>query len=210
MLQVYADESGNKGPDQAFVVAGLVAEFENWERFSEKWSRLRGTAGPFKMREEKSRSQNWLSRYCELIKKYAKYRVETAVCIQDYEDIMRGNVPPEVDSHYFFAFHRFIAHTCAGLERRGRTEQVDFFFDKNLVFGDRANKWFSMAADLIPKSQRGILPTEPKFRDDKGFMPLQAADMFSWLVRVSYNDDPISNKWANKLEWLIKEIPSSR
>ena len=205
MLQAYIDDSGTKNSSDAFVLAGFVTEFEGWEKFSEEWKALRGRRGPLKMQKEKKRWQidqrnDWISQHVRLIRRYAKYRIESAVSIQDYEDVMRGKVPLIVDSCYFFAFHRLISRVCEGLEKRGMTQQMDFFFDEQLKFGPEARKWFCMAKDLVPPSRRNILPPEPIFRKDEEFQPLQAADMFAWLVRRSHNEGP--GEW----EWLEKEI----
>jgi hypothetical protein len=49
--------------------------------------------------------------------------------------------------------------------------------------------------ELVP-----ILPSDILFRDDRNFLPLQAADMLAWLLRKALNGE--RSEW----EWIAEEL----
>ena len=47
---------------------------------------------------------------------------------------------------------------------------------------------------------KAIMPIEPEFRDDREFLPLQAADMLAWLWRRAAEYGP------NSFDWVAREL----
>lgn len=206
MLQAFIDDSGTKGQAAAAVLAGFVAPAENWASFSDAWWKELPDGRPFKMQQGKRQTAR-IQKLSDLIVRNATLRIECAVNIADYEEIVRGRVPRIMDNHFFPAFHFIISRLAHYLTAAGATERFDIIFDKHSKFVP-ARKWYCMAKDLVPEGCKAILPIDPHEDDDAEFMPLQAADMFAWTVRRSHDDGAEDWEWLTKKFDTIKAVPS--
>jgi len=213
MLQGYFDESGSEGQDSAFVLAGFITTAEKWTRFSDEWDQLLTSHCPvFKMRKESKRKpvdarNKRIGAFVDVIKRNILFKIECSVSIPAFRAVIKGKFHPEsraariTDSYYFWVFHNLIAKLCQGIWDRGYRHQFDIFFDEQLKYGPQAAKLYGIAHDVAKPKYRRMLPDEPIFRSDTEFRPLQAADMFAWLVRKYYNQEPME-EW----QWLLDEL----
>jgi hypothetical protein len=214
MLQGCFDESGSEGQDSVVVMAGFVTTAERWTHFSDEWNQMLTPHCPvFKMRSESQRKpvkkrNERIAAFAEIIKRNILFKIECSVSVPAFCKVVKDKIAPGyrktsvVDDYYFWIFQNLIARLCEGVWHRGYRHQFDLFFDEQLKYGPRAKKLYRIVQDVAPRRSRGMLPDEPIFRKDHEFMPLQAADMFAWLVRRYYNRDVA--EW----QWLLDELKS--
>src|SRR4051812_869111 len=86
-VQVFVDDSGGKGHGRFFVLAGLIADSEDWAEFSDEWSACLAeppAVHAFKMREAAGCSGQFrsfsiserdtkLRALCRIINRHAKF-----------------------------------------------------------------------------------------------------------------------------------------
>jgi Protein of unknown function (DUF3800) len=58
-----------------------------------------------------------------------------------------------------------------------------FVFDKHGKIGRRAQRYWDQMKEIVDPSRAALLGSEPHFEDDFDFNPLQAADMYAWIIR---------------------------
>ena len=205
MLQVYIDDSG-RGHGPAFVLSGFLAASEVWEKFSRDWQTelaWEPAVQYFKMKEAASRTGQFAGHSRELV----EFRVSKLVSIierhelrgvtvaVDREAFSRIVVPYAVkqskEPHakmfrnpYFHCFYELITMILYAHKSIGVVEPHDFIFDEQGKEGRAVRDFWYVLRLLIPEDDvRGMLVNEPVFRDDKVFLPLQAADLSAWQVR---------------------------
>jgi len=200
VFQAWIDES--EDPTRSvFMMGGFVAPAENWARFSDQWRSHLGIKEFFHMKDEHNvklgettlerdrRLEQWL----QMIEKLAPYRAESGISIPAYKSIFKGNIGSDkalvkdTDNIYFWTFHEIISGICKGLINKGHNSQIDIYFDCNEIYMPRVDKekFYWMARKVALPEIASILPPKAKFKDDKKFMPLQAADMMTWLSSKS-------------------------
>jgi hypothetical protein len=118
---------------------------------------------------------------------------------------MAAHMPKPGNNPYFVGFHQIIAAVGFHLLERKNTEKSEIIFDENVIFGPRAKKWYPLVRDVALPELSELLPSQPTFKDDHEYVPLQAADLFAWLIRRAYNDHQ-----AQKFSWVVDEIPNIR
>jgi hypothetical protein len=202
MLQGYFDDSGSDRSPQSpvYVVSGFVSTFMRWGKLSDEWGTA--LAGPpkidyFKMREAKSlqgQFRGWqgtdrdamVLRLGAIIKKYVLYQVYGSLRHSDYDNFVRGKVPPLVDNPYFVCFANIlnacgiIAKECPDLSR------FDYVFD---IQGNLSKVAASSFRELADSTGMGRVLGGVDWRDDKQVLPLQAADYSAWHLRRCMADE---------------------
>lgn len=98
---------------------------------------------------------------------------------------------------YFFAFHMFINAAILEMLDRPVREQCEIFFDEHPSLGEKSKRWYPFTRSLMTPDEKIVAPVEPFFRDDKQFMPLQAADMVAWIQRRANSESPEVLQWMD-------------
>ncbi len=206
MLQVFIDDSG-RGNGPAFVLCGYLAAPAVWESFSREWQAELATEPSiryFKMREAAHGVGQFFGHRRELI----EHRVSTLVGIMERHELkgvtvaldsaaFTGIVTPFANkltlprkavkmfaNPYFHCFYQLIAALLYAHKHIGVMEPIDFIFDEQGKEGRAIRDYWSVLQAMIPEDDvRAMLSTEPVFRDDKVFLPLQAADLGAWQIR---------------------------
>lgn len=96
---------------------------------------------------------------------------------------IKGRVLPSVDSPYFFCFYQIIYAVAAFQRKYGWNYETDFFFDEQGSIGDNTREWHAVFKQMATDDIRPYIGSPPTFRDDKKFMPLQAADLYAGAMR---------------------------
>lgn len=220
------------------MLTGYVSDVTSWEDFSREWDaalRQSPSIEYFKMREAESRKEQfegWLddqvSKKLEvlipIINRHAKERIE---CIywQEHYDVaiaaflvrMRQRMEPlefkkvndAFSDPYCLAFQMIMSNYGKILDQRESQEIVDFIFDNQTGQGPRAVKWWKGLCE-VPLSTPFLkyFPNEPIHRDDKVFLPLQAADMIAWQTRRRLEDFNV--KGVKEKRWEMEMLESVR
>lgn len=198
----YVDDSGsNEGKDRGniFLLAGFVACPEQWKRFSTKWQKIcnRDPKTPdFKMekanrlldhdgkpiwtRKQRDRRIRDLVR---LSKRTAQFRVESLMAWPNYEKVVRGRVPPKLESPFFLCFFNVILSVASFMDKAKIPGVVDWIFDDQGRTGRQANKWYDHVRANVAPEVRARMGAKPVFRHDKDVLPLKAADIYAWQIR---------------------------
>lgn len=127
ILNGFVDDSGSGGGTDRgniFVLAGFVASPERWKDFSNEWVRVcnqEPKTPDFHIQRDirlinKDGSVRWteterdarIKELVDLTKSQAQYRVESILAWPNYDRIVKGKIPPELDNPYFLCFYNII------------------------------------------------------------------------------------------------------
>jgi len=219
-VQAFVDDSGGKGQSKHFVLVGLVSNSERWARFSQEWRHCLDQPpriAVFKMREaasctgafhrftEEQRDAR-LRALAQIINRYAEFVIWTMIDLEAHAQTWAKLTKPKSEV-YFWPFQTLILGTCFDLwEECHWRERFEIIFDEQLIFGERARRWYPLVREIMRikhPEEFAILPVDPLFRKDDEFPPIQAADLWAWCLRKN-TDDPA----AKSFEWLLAEMPN--
>lgn len=223
-IQVYVDDSGGKGQGPVFVFAGLVASAETWAAFADEWQDCldeKPAISHFKMREAASLQEefrHWqpkvrdekVRRLARVVDRYVSALLYFVLDLTGFKDVIAPRFPKPFNQVYFWPFqfmvmlaaHDVIWRSLTGRFEQRITEPFEMIFDEQVVFGPRARLWYPYAKCLLHPAIQAVMPTEPIFRSDREFLPLQAADMFAWWLRRNMSG------CSQPFPWLESETPS--
>ena len=208
ILQAYIDDSGTQGREPFFCLGGFISTSDNWARFSDEWqsqldakpaipyfsmhSAFFPEKGPFKGWKQQDIEMR-VSEFVKIIKNYAMVRVCTVLRRDDYEQVIRGRLPfpPEIDHPYFLCFWMLVFAVIRFQQYYKWNTQIDFFFDEQGKMGIETVKWHSWIKTVAPKNFKPYIGSPPIFRDDRKFLPLEAADLYAWVVRRYFRDNKV-------------------
>jgi hypothetical protein len=208
VYQAYIDDSGSEPQSPIFILGGFIASHEQWAEFCSEWDQAlkRPPAlAYFKMTEaanligEFSREKDWteskrddrLITLARIIRKYAKVRV---AALMPYDAFMRhiSTIPASArtlssDNPYCLLFLQTILAVATFGDGHGIDSACDFIFDEQVGFSDEVmRRWpqFKQILQTVPRGDiANFVGSPPIFRDEKKFLPLQAADLYAWQVR---------------------------
>lgn len=196
VLKSFVDDSGSDGNSDWYVLAGYTGTVDGWDRFDDLWNEVlddHPRIEYFKSSEAESLRPDgqWagvtvdqrnrkIDRLIGVIKRCAHRSFCTRIKQKDYDAIVKGNIPEKWDSPYYILFVNAIA-AAINIERiDGDWDEIDFVFDKDSQHQHRF--------DLILPRLNGMSSLDGRFvnavrRDEKQFLPLQAADLLAWQTR---------------------------
>jgi len=219
-VQAFIDESGSK-TDVAFVLAGLIGTSEQWADFSINWqtalhespridyfkmqeaAKLKGQFGRWKRETRDAK----LRRLLAVLNSYELDFISVSLDVTAFYEIISEHMPKPGNNPYFVGFHQMIAAVGFHLLERKHKEKFEIIFDENMIFGPRAKRWYPLVRDVAIPELFALLPPEPIFKNDHEFMPLQAADLFAWLIRRSWNEH---QSQTPEFGWIVDVIPNIR
>lgn len=227
VLDGYVDDSGASGDQRDgdhFMLAGYVACAESWMRFSEEWDIECAKEPPtpdFKMSKAmrpvdsgdddgyvwtEAQRDLRIGNLAAIVNRWTLLRVSCATRKSGYENIIKGNVPRQIDSIFFMPFFTVITAVAHYMTQYGLAGTVDWVFDDMSKAGLRARKhyeWIKEHADPFIKARLGA---EPIFRNDSQVLPLKAADMLAWSLRRHHSvEQPAGAAVGPILERLLSE-----
>lgn len=219
-IQAFVDDSGGKGQTKNFVLAGLVSDSERWAEFSREW-RFCLDQTPrievFKMKDAASctgafyrftdeQRDSRLRALAQIINRYVEFAIWTMIDLEAHAQTWASLTKPRSEV-YFWPFHTLILGTCFDLwEECNWREPFEIIFDEQLIFGERARRWYPLIREIMRlkhPEEFAILPVNPMFCKDDDRLPIQAADLWAWCLRKN-TDDPK----AKSFEWLLAEMPN--
>jgi len=196
VLQCVIDESVE---NPLFVMGGYFAAAETWAAFTADWCAelaRQPKTDYVKMREAASRSGCFdifseperdarLDRFVEILNKHLGYGFAIGLDEKVYCDVFRGKYAVTMDAPYFF-LGTFCLKTMWELQRYKlrSTDKVDFIFDdySNPQKAEILSFWDDWSV-RAPRWMRNRMGSSPIWRDEKEWLPLQAADVLVWVAR---------------------------
>jgi hypothetical protein len=209
--QLAADASGNEPQSPIFVIAGFVATAAKWADFSAAWQIALDEPPKleyFKMNEAASMSGQFHKRrgwtaakrddrvitLTRIIRDHTSVRVSAWIRHDDYNKYIVP-LPALVrhlglDSPYVLLVHQLVLAVAVFGDRHGILTPPDYIFDTEVSFDEELFAQWPTMKWLVENSAKSDLAKffgeRPIFRDDKHFLPLQAADLYAWQIRNRY------------------------
>lgn len=212
VFQCFVDDSGSEPQSPFIVLAGFLADHEQWGKFSDEWDaelKRQPALSYFKMTEaanldgEFSEDNGWTEAkrddrvigLARIIAKHVKVRVSA---VMPYDAFMRhiATIPASArslstDTPYPFLFLQTIMAVAVRGDLYGIDSPCDFIFDQQLGHQEEISLTWAQTRTMIDRAATRSdvakrIGSPPIFRDDKCFKPLQAADLYAWQVRNNY------------------------
>jgi hypothetical protein len=203
-LEAFIDDSGNDPNSHAFILAGFVAPSQNWNAFSIEWKnaldRAPGAsyfkaAEAYSLNNQFHKRKGWtrelrdnlVTDLTTIVRKHVTAKFAVWVRRADFDKHLKTLSLPyardAADNPYFLCFY-YIILTIAALHSLGKPEPCDFIFDEQSKVGRTAVSWWGMfkhnAATASRTDFTPYLGSLPVFKNEKQFLPLQAADLYAW------------------------------
>jgi hypothetical protein len=193
MLQAFFDESYD---DEIFVMAGWVAPAKTWALFSNEWQQfldMKPAIQYFKMKEafnfdgeflgmsEESRNEK-VRLLMGCISDHASVGISCYMPHRRYKEIFAGVQEYPENTPWGFMAENVIKALVDHQESLSLRGKIELIFDDEVRQRDAIRDNWRLFKESNPKIEH-FLGDEPKFKDDKLWKPLQAADMFAGLIR---------------------------
>lgn len=210
VLQACIDDSGHAdGP--YYVLGGLMAPAERWAEFSIAWNKELKADIPLEYfhaveangrRDQFDIAKGWsrdlrdakVSKLCGLVTEFAACRIHVSMDVSAFREIIVSRIGHwgtfNSQRPYWILFHKLvlgvIALQCRG---DGTPQPIDFIFDEQGAIGDEAASAMrsilqNLKSQTLPNGvkPKDFIKSSPAFKDDKEFLPIQAADLYAWSV----------------------------
>jgi hypothetical protein len=187
MLKAFIDDSGSGGDSPWFVLAGYIGTIEAWDTFDEPWRAALADHGLdyFKASAlpDGEETFKFLDFLISIIGKHALRAIYVRLQQRDFDEIIRPYVPEMWQDPYYFLFSGYLSAGVFTEKHGGIGRSTEFYFDK----GDkrqqkRADKLYRQSVELYHDMVENV-----SFKDEKAFLPLQAADLLAWQVRRRFS-----------------------
>lgn len=204
MLKLYVDDSGKAGHSPVMVLAGYLADAEQWAAFSNEWQALLDEARVpiFKMADAWRLGADWqhlgalgrdqlIARLIGCIRRHARMAFINSMPIEGFNHYLRVKEDPahHLSRVYVILFYSFLSRVYKHAYLYHFDQRVEVVFDEQ--GGESQRSILSMMdefRDIARSTFRNLIMPSPAFRTDQDMIPLQAADMLAWLVRrEAYN-----------------------
>lgn len=226
VLQAIVDDSASDTGDRRLFLAGYLARADVWAAFSDLWSQA--LAAPpaikyLKMREAQNLSgefRGWtqeardlkIARLIRVINNFEPMSFEFSVSREQFDRLVKPASPHGLGSAHFSCTFGIVSAVSRFVAEAPETAPIDFIFDEQSGVSEDITLLFSYMKESLPKSARQLITGTPIFRDDKAFLPIQAADMLVWHLRREHERFGERGKLdgANLLrsrEHLCSELP---
>jgi len=189
MLKAFIDDSGSGGDSPWFVLAGYVGTIEAWDAFDEPWLATLKDHGLeyFKASDlpDGEETAQLLDALISVIGKHALRAIYVRLQQRDYDEIIKPYVPDMWQDPYYFLFSGYLSAAVHTEKHGGIGRSTEFYFDSgNKKQEKRADKLYRQCVNLYSDMVEDV-----KFKDEKIFLPLQAADLLAWQVRRRFSCD---------------------
>jgi hypothetical protein len=214
---LYCDAAG--GQDHGFiVVAGYLASFDDWNRFTADWNELLATYGLpyFHMKEfahckgpfgdswtEEAKRARFLSKAAAIIAQYVRQGISAIV---EFDSFNRVNATYRLDEVVGVPYS-LAGRTCAAKASRFTSDGAGatYIFDD----GDegRGDLMRVMGRDNYPSPI--FRPSRDRWKNDRlvrGVVPLQAADFAAYELRKAHKDDPMESWPVHKYRKSLQAL----
>jgi hypothetical protein len=200
MFQFCIDDSGTDQPP-VFVLAGYLARIRNWGYFADGWQKVLRkkpqlaylhAEEAFHRDSRQSQFNGWtrnqvndrLLEFVGVIHKYKLNCVKVVISHADFDALIKikhKNSPFKDPSNFTLAVLLLRALSYARSHKQ--REQLDFIFDEDVVKPGQLEEAYQIIINRLEPRDAELLPRKPSFKNDKEFVPLQAADLIAWHVR---------------------------
>jgi hypothetical protein len=178
-LRGRADDSYDS---RIYVLAGWLSTATKWRRFSDDFESA-GLPRTLHMRTTRRPKGKRVRTLADLTLKHAMFRVDCVLHQGNYNNIVKGKIPPEIDSPYFPLFCQVVLASARLMELSRWEGKVDWIFDEQGKIGSEAVRWYYWIKQHSKPNLKQRLGRTPTFADDDELLPLKSADLFAWQIR---------------------------
>ncbi len=201
----YKEETG------IYVLAGAIASAEDWVNFSKDWEELlewcpadKDGAKHFKW-TDMQHSPNLIA-YFKAIQRHIIRVFSFSFRLNDYYDakrrirLNRKNVDFGIlEKHFVYSFPQLMIGFYESVSGENifseKLNVVDFIFDSTSDSSIVLAGWQNFV-ESQPEYRRPFIGEVPIFRDDKKFIPLQAADFLAGYIRSTIEGREFGEEWV--------------
>jgi len=209
--QIFVDDSGSEPQSPIFFLGGLISSAEQWAVFSDDWAlalaeppaleyfkmseaaSLQGQFAKWRGWDETKRDDRLLT-LARIIRRHVRLRVSVSIRHDLFQKYMMSVPAVErnlaTDSPYVLLFTQMVTVAVLFAHKHGVRDACDFIFDEQGASGEEALRHWSLYKVALNGSIRrelfSLIGSPPIFRDEKEFLPLQAADLYAWQARNHY------------------------
>jgi Protein of unknown function (DUF3800) len=219
VIQAFLDDSGVIGTHPLFVMAGFIGRADVWARFADEWQRwldappriaylkmneAARACGQFRSWEDDKIKQK-LRGFVEIIKRFPPQKaIHVTIDLKIFEEKWIPHLVPPADHPFFMACLSMMTLVAHDQLEKANREKIEVIFDRQVIFEPRLRIWYPLIRTSLVRdnSQLSILPTHPRFEDDKEYPPLQSADVLAWLFRTAGSGE------VTGMEWIGQELES--
>lgn len=163
VLQAYIDDS--KTGEEILVLAGYVADFRRWEKFSIQWGALLKEYpqwNEFKMKRaigDKARAERFYRVVEENVAVYLSCAVEIAPLRRLCQEL---GLPSYFENPYNFAFKAIAGASFMELGRNGLKHPIEFIFDERGEGKAVRSAWEYLGVNMSEEA-RHLIHSNPRF-----------------------------------------------
>jgi hypothetical protein len=209
--QAMIDDSGTEPQSPIFVLGGFIAPAAAWTKFSTDWQTVLDQPPKldyFKLTEafslsakgQFSRHKGWnetkrddrLIDLAHVISRHAAIRVHASMSNDDFIKYVQSLAVPQrklgSDHPYLLLASQLMLAVGVSGDQLGLSGPCDYFFDEQEGFSVDFSQWWPSFKALLNTAGRSDLKeyigsAPPTYRDEKTFLPLQAADFYAGYLR---------------------------
>ena len=221
VLKAFIDDSGSGGDSPWYVLAGYLGTIAGWDSFDDQWTdvlRQHPRIAYFKSSEaerlschgqwagvsEEARNAK-IDALIAVIGRFARRAICVRMKQRDYDDLVKGAIPPVWDSPYYF-LQTFVIGAAINIERiDGVCESIDFVFDRDQKHGKRSQE--KLLPALMPMHSLYGSLVNVDYRSEQDALPLQAADLVAWQIRRFFSVKEPRRKHFDDAQWAPPRDP---
>ena len=190
--EAYFDETGTHNK-HLLTVAGLIADFDSWQRFYGRWIKLFGPDKAVAFKSDEANLEDLLAAG-QLIGRTAMAGFCVHICPKAYEKTISQRFRSQHGSAYTVSLKEATSQVGMWANRRSDVKgQIAYFFDGGHRNQEQANNYFQRVFNKMPVERRKLRLASWAFADDKVLWPLKAADVLArgCLIKHSTGETPL-------------------
>ncbi|MBS4084110.1 MAG: DUF3800 domain-containing protein [Rhizobiales bacterium] len=200
-IQAFIDDSASDKDDRRLFLAGYLNRAEDWALFSEAWkeqlddkpaikylkmAEAQNLSGEFRSWKPEDRNEK-LRGLARIINHFEPFSFETSISRRDFNQIVKPVSPYGLQNTHLICAHSIISGIARVSAQSGVKLAIDFIFDQQDGIEEDLALYLPTIKSALTRKERSLIGNV-NFRDDKQFLPLQAADMLAWHTRREHED----------------------
>ena len=224
-LKAFIDDSSAESSDRRLFLAGYLNTAEKWERFERAWEEELKTPPSIdylKMVEAQNlrdQFRGWLDAdrdeklrgLARVICHFEPFSFQFSINRSRYYELVTPTAPRGFGNPHFIGSFGIVSGLARFISSQKIKTPIDFIFDQQDGVSGDVNLFFEYMMEALPRATRRLITRTPIFRDDKEFVPLQAADMLAWHLRREHEYGALAMATLLRCEkgHLVSELPET-
>lgn len=201
-LQAVSDDSMSQSGQQRLYLAGYLNHTDQWRLFTDAWAEelaaspsisylkmaeAQNLKGQFRHWTEEQKDEK-LKSLARVIRHFRPMSFEISVSVKDFDELVKSKAPYGLATPYLPCLFGVVSSVSRIVHKEGSNLPVGFIFDEQNGVGSDFLQFFPHMIRNLPAGARKLIKAPPEFKDDKTYLPLQAADMLAWHIRREHDD----------------------